>query len=190
VNAPAQTSRGDGEVGVFFGCHSVICAVDTRWVIRLLLDDQVSFVEASKAGATGADSSAQRQLDGRHVVEADRQRFAAWDLGEMLGMPALHAAWLLMGVPHGGVHLPLALRIGPCLLVGRIPASRSLPIGIFRQRAHALAACFATEGMGPRAAFSVAGLLLDPAALFTSDELERSRRTLDRSPIDVGGKSA
>src|SRR5262245_10093457 len=97
-----------GELFVVVSCHSLVCAVATRWVARLLLDDEVAPAQ-------------------RDVVSIDGRRCAAWDLGAMLGLPPLGHAWVLLNVPYRGEEVPIALRTGPCLTVQPLAAFTALP---------------------------------------------------------------
>jgi hypothetical protein len=160
IGAGAATA---GELFVVVACHDLVCAVATRWIARLLLIDEVE--------APGAD-----------VVLVGGRRWAAWDLGRMLGLPPLDHAWVLLNVPHAGAELPIALRTGPCLTVQPIAAFTALPEGLFRARRGALPAAFPASEIKGRTD-ALFGLCFDPARAWTSTELENSVRSI--SPGEV-----
>jgi hypothetical protein len=159
--ASEQASFAAGELCIVFDCHAVVCALPARFVGRLVLPEEVQLVDAD-----GASS----KLDGTRVLVSAGQAFAAWDLGEMVELAPLAAAWVLVRLVDRGASVALALRTGRCRAVERLGSTVSVPRGVFRQRKGAFPASFAREG--------AVGLYLDPVALWTAEELETSARTL------------
>ncbi|MGC4088011.1 MAG: hypothetical protein QM756_08960 [Polyangiaceae bacterium] len=160
-------------LSVVFECHAHLCALPSRWVRRLLLADEGRFVRAGlPAGAP---------LGGRQLLEVSGQRFAAWDFGELVELPPLSASWALLDLPHRGAVLPLALRIGRCRAVARVPTLARLPEGLWRRRRAAFSAAFALTAPGVAARV---GLFLDPTRLWTEAELEASLSTLLRGAAE------
>jgi hypothetical protein len=143
IAAPASRR----ELGVIVSCHDMVCAIATRWVERLVLPEDV--VEL-----------------GPNLVNVAGTRYAAWDLGERLGLSPLRAAWVLMRVP-----MPIALRTGPCLVVEPLPERIELPPLLFVSRRGAVAGVFASKRWHDEALF---GLELDVDHLWTPAELAAS----------------
>jgi hypothetical protein len=152
------------ELCIVFECHAIVCALPVRLVDRLVLAEEATLLPAAGAGRT---------LDGERLVVSAGQRFAAWDLGELVELPPLSTAWVLLGIPHRSASVALALRTGRCRAVERLGRTVGVPPGVFRRRKGAFPAAFARDG--------AVGLFLDPLALFTSDELATSARTLAQS---------
>jgi hypothetical protein len=160
-----RESFAAGELCIVFECHAVVCAAPARLVDRLVLAEEATLLPAASPGSA---------LDGERVVVSAGQRFAAWDLGELLELPPLSTAWMLLRLPHRSASITLALRTGRCRAVERLGHTVSVPRGVFRRRKGAFPAAFARGGL--------VGVFLDPLALFTSDELETSARTLAATP--------
>jgi hypothetical protein len=110
----------------------------------------------------------------RTVVMVAAQPYAAWDLGRMLGLSPLAAAWVLVRVPFLGGTVPMALRTGPCLAVQALRASAALPLGAFRGRRQALARAFLSTDVAVDLKDSPVGLLVNLTKLWTPSELEAS----------------
>lgn len=166
MTASDASSRGaatPGELFVVVACHSLVCAVATRWIARLLLIDEVDASEAD-------------------VVSLGGRRYAAWDLGQMLDLPPLGHAWVLLNVPHGDAEVPIALRTGPCLTVQPLASFTALPEGLFRARRGMLPAAFpASEVKGQTGALF--GLCVDPPRAWTSTELEGCVRSISPGKV-------
>jgi hypothetical protein len=110
----------------------------------------------------------------------------------MIELPSLVDAWVFLSIPHGRGSVPLALRTGPCLVVGQLPEISALPSAIFRARPGAFAAGFPIESILFRSGGWAVGLLLDPRALFTDAELDMSLESLGTSKAssrDAHGRS-
>jgi hypothetical protein len=155
--------RRDEELCVVTTCHALVCALPARWVERLVLPREVAKV------ATTSDVA---------LVLVGERRYGAWNLGALLGVAPLHDAWVLLRVPHRGSELPIALNTGTCLVVQGLPPSTPLPPGAFRARRGAIAGAFGTAGVRGRATPAALGLWLDPAHLFTDEELTASAAAL------------
>src|SRR5207247_1093431 len=98
--APAR----DLELCVVTACHDLLCALPVRWVERLLLPQEVATVVTAAPKPWSLLLVGERQL-------------AAWNLGTLLGLAPLTAAWVLLRVPHRGGELSIALNTGACLVV-------------------------------------------------------------------------
>jgi hypothetical protein len=108
---------------VVAACHTFLCAVPTQCVHRLVLPGDVDHASSegqSVAGRLG-------------MVTVSGEPFAAWDLGALLSMGSLDAAWILMRIEHAGDHVPIALRTGPCIAVQEL-AAHPLPHARSRAR--------------------------------------------------------
>jgi hypothetical protein len=158
----STTSTGRGELSVLVACHSFLVAIPARSVARLLVHDDVG--PLARSAGTGPMLGTLRVGD---------RTCAAWDLGGLLEMPPLSRAWVVVDVALGAARVAIALRTGVCALVAEVRPEASLPPRIFRTRAHAFPAAFAASPIaaGVPALF---GLWLDPARLFTDEELARS----------------
>jgi hypothetical protein len=163
------TAKRDEELCVVTACHGLVCALPAKWVERLVLPAEVAAVAATTAAPL--------------VLVGERQ-YAAWNLGTLLELPPLADAWALLRVPHGGHDLPIALSMGTCLVVQRLPKATPLPAGAFRARAGALSGAFATVGVRGRATTAALGVWLDPSRLFSDDELAACARAL---AVERGG---
>lgn len=160
--------RANAELCLFLECHGTVLALPIRRVQRLLLGEELSVTE------TGDDVAIATAHDGR---------YAAWNLGRLLDLPPLNAAWVLLHVPHQGTVLPLALNTGRCLLVAPLARSvTSLPPGMFRDRHNALWGTFPTSDVKGAKLAGPMGLCLDPLRLWHGQELERSASALLDTP--------
>ena len=166
MSAPPKSR---GELAVIVACHSFLVALPARSVVRLALPDEVTdaILNAGDTPFLG-------------TVRAGDRLCAAWDLGQMLELAPLTNAWAVLDVDHDGTKVSIALRTGVCALVVEIRAEASLPGRIFRSRARAFPAAFATESFDPTQ-LALFGLWTDPAHLFTSDELVLSRDAIARA---------
>jgi hypothetical protein len=158
-----KSARGaherDDELCVVTACHQWVCALPARWVERLVVPHEVAIVASQQRAPS--------------VLVGERQ-YGAWNLGTLLGLPPLGAAWVLLRLPYGDRELPIALNTGACLVVQALPPATALPPGAFRARPGAIAGAFATVGMRGRATQAALGLWLDPTRLLTADELAAS----------------
>ena len=155
------------ELCVMLDLGAVVCALPTRWVVRLLLLE-----EARRADASGG------------LLDVGGHRFATWDLAELLGLELEPRAWVLMNLPHRGKTVPIALRTGACLVVDVLGPTLPVPPGIFRARRAAFPAGFDVTRRR-KTSQAVVGLCFDPSGLFTHQELdsadERMRRFRETS---------
>ena len=160
VNVLHLTPRG--ELAVVVAAHGTAVAIATRWVSRLALPSDARTIRTGNPG----------------LVAIGDKTCAAWDLGELLGLPALSAAWVLLEVPHGKKTIPVALRTGACLVVEALPKTIPLPHRALAARSDAVRGAFAATGRHGGALF---GLSLDPTRLFTPSELDAASALL-RNP--------
>jgi hypothetical protein len=142
-----------------------LVAVPVRSVTRLVLPHEVEIVsEKHEAASLG-------------VVKIGGEAHAAWDLGELLGLDPIAAAWILFRVAHEGTTLSIALRTGACLMVQPLRPEVSIPGAVFSARGKAFPSAFATSSVRGKTP-ALYGLWLDPARLLTGDELSRSHAIL------------
>jgi hypothetical protein len=156
------------ELAVMVSCHGVVCALPARHVERLLLRDAVELLPPTR----------QRARNGRplpQVVHAQDEPYAVWNLGTLLGMAPLSVAWVLLQVPAEPHPVSIALRTGPCLIVQPMPETAPLPPGLFRERGPGISGAFSTAQLRGKPLAAALGLTLDPAALWSRDELAASR---------------
>jgi hypothetical protein len=172
----AQDSRAREELCLYLDCAPYLLAVETRWVERLLLAEEVLVTEPD-----GSEIAADRPLRGDAIVRAGGAAFAAWDLDALLEVKAGRRAWVLMQLPAAPRAAAVALRTGPCLFVRELKASVALPPGLFRSRTHAITHAFAAADVKAGAAAAPVGIQLDPTRLFSNDELDRAQSTLTKA---------
>ena len=154
---PKNTAAVDGELSVLLELGACVCALPSRKVSRLLLLEEAAAPETESA-----------------VITVDGNRFAMWDLAQLLGfVEAAPRTWVLVAIRHGGADVAIAFRAGLCLAVETIGRAQALPPSIFRTRAAAFSGAF-DPGALRRAHGCVVGLQLDPMQLLTPDELELS----------------
>ena len=153
VNGAALDITPRGELAVIFAAHGVAVAIAAKWVTRLALPADVKTVRSGKPG----------------LVAVGGAVHASWDLGEILGLGPLASAWVMLDVPHRDKTLRVALRTGACLVVEGLPRTVEIPRGVLVSRKGAVRGAF---GATQRHGGALFGLLLDPARLFTSIELE------------------
>lgn len=159
------------ELAALVSCHSFGVAIPTRTVARLFLPEQVAAKELNgDAPLLGS-------------IEAGGRVCAAWDLGRILGLPALASSWVVLDVPDDHGALPVALRAGPCAMVTEVRHDAPLPPRIFERRGEAFPSAFATTARGDAlpAQLGLFGLWLDPARLFTREERAASRSAIKRA---------
>lgn len=160
---PASATQRKGsprsELCVVVACHTFACAIPVRYVERLALDEDVKAVPGRSA-----------------VVESNGERFAAANLGTLLGTPQLGQAWVLLRVPVANGVVPIALRTGPCLMVRQVAIEAPLLPGLFERRGAAVLGAF-TAGTQRGFAEQIAyGLVLALHQLWEPRELEHLRK--------------
>jgi hypothetical protein len=80
----------------------------------------------------------------------------------------------LLQIRHADREIPLALRVGPCTAVHVVADAVPLPRALFRARQAAFEGAFVFDpGAGARPSI---GLRVNPAALWTPQELDQSAR--------------
>ena len=97
------------ELCVVVGCHTFVSAIPTRFVSRLVLNEDV---EVAKQ---------------KELVYSSGETFVNANLGTLLGLPPLGEACVLLQVPHAGTRVAIALRTGPCLAVRDVCVEAPLP---------------------------------------------------------------
>ena len=163
--ARAPRAQEQQELCVVFSCEELVCALPTRWVERLVLPSDVTVIAGDRA---------QPEASGEtwRLAQVNQRLYAACDLATQLGLEQVGAAWALLRVPHGDRVLPIALQIGPCLVVQPLGRGLPLPAGVFRARSGAVAAAFPTTLLESKVKLTDVGLRLDPENLWTEPELE------------------
>jgi len=154
------------ELCVVLACHQLVCVLPARWIERLVMPDEVASIAPVSAEAHAPP-----------LVLVGEKHFAAWNLGVLLGLAPLDAAWVLLRVPHKGATLPIALHTGACLVVQPLAPGVSFPAGAFRARPGAVVSALPTSAIKSRLAVDLA-LCLDPAHLWGEDELDLAARVL------------
>jgi hypothetical protein len=112
------------QLSLYIACHDFVLGIDVRGIERLVLPEEVSKVEGAQA------------------VQVGRRRYAPFNLGTLFEMAPTSGATVLVRTLYAGAELSFALETGPCLLVRKAEATRSVPEGLFRGRRRALGAAF------------------------------------------------
>jgi hypothetical protein len=160
---------------VVFECAPWAFAVPTRWLTGLLTVDEGQLWAGGARGETRTAGDPRGPVARHALLLVGARWFAAWDFGVMMNLPPLQHAWLLMLVPHGGQEVPVALRVGHCSSVETFEGAVSLPAGLFRERRQAFGQCFSFNPASTSpGATALVGLMLNPAGLWTSEELVSS----------------
>jgi hypothetical protein len=118
-----------------------------------------------------ADEVARETYGGVPCVRAAGARFAAWELGALLGLPGPPAAVILLDLQHGSTTVAVALATGPCLAVQDLVRGAALPGALFRDRRAAFTGVFPVEQARVPVSDAAFGLWIEPAALFRPEEL-------------------
>lgn len=155
-----------GELCVWLDCHSVGCALPSRWVERLL------------AIGDGRLLPPKNKRSKIPVLQVGARRFAAWDLADMLGIPSAPKAWVLLKIPSARGAVPIALRTGECLAVEPTGEALIMPAGLFRRRGAAFPRAFTPPQSVRARADIVVALGLEPSALWSQAELDASIEAL------------
>lgn len=151
------------ELSVVVACHAFVCAIPTRRVQRLALNDDVH----EAPGTTG-------------VVLSGDEALAVFNLGTLLRGAPLDAAWVLLRVNHEGSELPIALRTGSCLFVRSIGVEAPLPGGLFAIRSGGVLGAFVAGSQIGLDETTPYGLVLSVDRLFAVDELHSAKSALAR----------
>lgn len=159
-------AKARSELAVLVACHAFLVAIPARAVVRLWLPEEAGPLTPSRPGSPHLGT-----------LQVGAEVCAAWDLGRLLEQRALARAWVVLEVVRDGMRVPIALRTGVCALVTEVCADTSLPGRIFRARARAFPAAFAAATLVAGLP-SLFGLWLDPAHLFTDEELALSREAI------------
>jgi hypothetical protein len=148
------------ELCILVGCHTFVCAIPTRVVVRLALPEDVETVDHT----------------GGQLVRSGDDWFAVENLGTLLKLEALAGAWVLLRLPHRGAHVSIALRTGPCFAVRDVAVEAPLPSGLFELRGEAVRGAFVAATRGIKEALY--GLVLNVEELFQDEELAVAARAL------------
>jgi hypothetical protein len=169
---PAVASGAAAGLRLFVRCGSSTLAIDTGPIERVLLTDETGGLIPVPAEGPAPDSWL-------GVLDAGG-RYAAWDLGRMLGGAATARAWILLSPKTAWGGVPCALRVDACVQVARLVA-RTLPLppGLFARRPGALRAAF-------RLRADLVAADVDLPRLFLPDELAWGGEALAR----LGGPGA
>jgi hypothetical protein len=162
--ASARIAAPASELWLFTICDPWAFALPADRVERLMPVEEGRLVDVDPRSSPPASLG---------VLVAGGRYHSAWDLGLLLGLPPQSAAWVLLELSGQGVPLPLALRTGPCLSVGRLPAvgTHPLPPALCSTRRGLIAAAFRAPAAGRgRRDLSPVGLALALEPLLFDDE--------------------
>lgn len=160
-------ARPRGELSLVCASPPWLLALPAIRVERLLLPDEVVLGPADAGGA--------------RLLTAGDRRFALWDLGALFGTGRSSGAYIGLRLAFRGHDLTLALGVDRCLAVQPLPITAGLPPALFRARAGAFIGAFAAATAAARVSLGPVGIALDPAQLWTVEELESSTRVLEGS---------
>jgi hypothetical protein len=177
VPAPAEA-----ELCLVVRCRAWVLALAAEHVDRVA--GSADLPEPRRPVLAGAPAAL-----GSLASPADEVRYAAWDLGRLLGLGDVAGGWVLLRLPFEGRRLPVALRTGPCIGVSSParPAIRPLPLAAFQpERRAAIGGAVALDQLGSQAAaVGMLGLEIRPERLLTRPELELSSSWLESA---AGGR--
>jgi hypothetical protein len=123
-----------------------------------------------------AAETAMRKVDANlFVLDLEPYHVPGWDLGELLALGPCSTAWVIIEQTHAARSYQIALRVGRCIAVRKLPETRRIPNNAFGARRGALAAAFTTAGI-PEVPDAPTGVLIDLAHLLTSVELDTGIR--------------
>jgi len=162
------------ELCVVISCHQLVCALPARTIERLVLPDEVTIL------APDPETPRTHSWD---IALVGEERYAACNLGALLAVPPLEAAWVLLRVRHKGGLVPIALQTGPCLIVQKLGAGVPLPSGAFRARSGAITSVFPTTLLANRGVAADVGLWLDPSHLWVESELDAAAGALAEAGV-------
>lgn len=150
-----------------------LLAVGGEHVERIALGEDVSWIERRSLAVRDGNLGS---------VAVGAACYAAWDLGLMLGLGSVDAAWVLLRLPREHAPLPIALRVGTCARVAPLPARLvPLPAAAFR-RCRAVKGAF-LEGAAP-------GLALETPLLWNAEELAEAEEILSRAAALTAARRA
>jgi hypothetical protein len=160
VSTSFPEHAASARLALFALCGEIIIAIDAMAI------HEIRRAEDATARAT------ERGL----ALELDGAILPAWDLGELLGVGACTAAWVIVGLP--GFARPVGFRIGRCVMVQALPVCRGIPRAIFNRRHDAITAAFSTAAI-PELADHASGVVVDLTRVLGDDERARAA-ALDR----------
>lgn len=152
-------AAGISELAVMLQFGDLVVAVAAQRVARIALPDEAVPAAAATPSVRIADAV-----------------LPAWDLGELLGLEAAPAAWLVMTTGDEPGAPRFALGTGPCLAIAAHGEVSALPGGVVSAPPGAVVGVFATDpalrarGVGPL------GIRLDPVRLIGWSVLASPRR--------------
>ena len=168
-----MSAPGRGPLHIFMRAGGWLLAVSAESVERIALDEDVAWIERRSLAARDG------HLGSLAVAGVC---YSAWDLGLMLGLGAVEAAWVLLRLPLPAAPLPVALRVGTCVRVAPLPGALSaLPASLFRRR-RAVAGAF-LEGGG-------AALALDTLHLWNAEERAEAEEMQSRAAALAAARRA
>jgi hypothetical protein len=166
---PAPVAHPALDLRLFVRCHAHLLAFDASWIERILLVEEAPPIVPPPT--LGFGFGLPRACLG--VLSVSGRSWAAWDLGLLLGLAPVRAAYLLLRSPHDSGARRLALRSDRCLHVGP-PAAQvlDLPPGLGRARPGVVSGAFPVDflKLGKKDSLPV-GLHVSLARLWDDDEL-------------------
>ena len=185
MSAPAAASL---DLWLFVRCHDRLLAFAADWIERVLLPEDVPPVRPAAAMGLAQTAASAACLGS---IELDGVAYPAWDLGLLLGLPAVAKAWILLRLPRLQGTLPLALRTDECLHIGPLPARQTsrLPPGIVGTRPRAYRCAFTAAVLrAKQRPETPVGLEIDLGGLWTDDELSVAEELRRRSQDGQEGR--
>src|ERR1700733_13721637 len=117
-----------GQLALLAFAGDLVIAIDAAAIVLLRL---------------ATDIAARRIDRSLFAIELDNETIPGWDIGELLGLGACDAAWVIASLPSVDGGRRFGIRIGRCTAVHKLPVCHPIPPSLFRARAGAIAAAFA-----------------------------------------------
>jgi len=161
-----------------------VAAMTGQLALLALVGDLVVALDAAAIAQLrrAADLAARRVEPAVFALELDGETVPGWDAGELLGLGACDASWVIVRLAaiHDGRRF--GLRLGRCVAVQRLPACHAIPPSLFAARAGAIAAAFSTAELAAQLV-APSGIVIDLARLLTPAELALGARLRVRSEV-------
>ena len=156
-----------------------------RLALVALVDNLIVAIDAAQVfQIRRAAELMSRQVDQNlYALELDHQRIPGWDLGNLFKLGTCTNAWVIMDVELDKRNQRIALRVGRCIAVIRLPKCYALPPGVLASRTGAVSSAFSTTKLVEVAEIGPAGVVLDATRLLAASELEAASRVGARTEV-------
>lgn len=163
TRAPARARvRNISELAVIVQFGDLVVALPAHRVSRIVLASEV--VAVSVRGPTPH-------------VQIGGHAFPAWDMGQMLGLGGVPAAWLIMRTTDDPGAPEIALGTGPCVAIAAHDVVAPLPYGVVTAPHAAVLGVFATDAALRARGVGELGVRVDPVRLIGASALDAVSRS-------------